>query len=155
MDEIDLDQADPRFIRELARQPGGEMILACFTCRTCTVSCPITPVNSRFNPMRVFRMAIFGLKEAVLGSDFIWLCSSCYSCQERCPQGVSITDFMTLLKNMAVQAGHAPRGIKAQMELIKTHGRIYPIDDFDNKKRKKIDLPTLPTTCEVVKEMLE
>jgi len=64
---------------------------------------------------------------------------------------VCITDFMTLLKNMAIKAGHAPAGIKAQRDLVKGQGRIYALDEFDNKKRNKIDLPSLPTTCEVVK----
>jgi len=100
-------------------------------------------------------MALYGLRKEVLESDFIWLCSSCYACQERCPQGVSITDFMTLLKNMAVKEGKAPAGIKAQMDLIKTHGRIYPLDDFDNKKRNKMDLPSLPTTCDVVNKLFQ
>jgi heterodisulfide reductase subunit C len=111
----------------------------------------VSAVNSRFNPYRIIRMALLGMKDEVLRSDFIWLCSSCYACQERCPQGVSITEFMTLLKNMAVGEGCAPQGIKAQRDLIKGQGRIYAIDEFDNKKRNKIDLPSLPTTCDVVK----
>jgi heterodisulfide reductase subunit C2 len=99
-------------------------------------------------------MALYGLKKEVLESEFLWLCSSCYACQERCPQGVSITEFMTLLKNLAVKEGHAPAGVKVQLEIIKNQGRIYPIDDFDNKKRNKINLPSLPTSCEVVKTLL-
>ncbi|MBW2344850.1 MAG: 4Fe-4S dicluster domain-containing protein [Deltaproteobacteria bacterium] len=153
MGNIDLEQADPNFRKELARQPGGKRISACFMCRTCVASCPISAVNDRFNPLRIIRMALYGLKEQVLSSDFIWLCSSCYACQERCPQGVSITEFMTLLKNMAAKEGHMPTGIKAQLGFVKGEGRIYPIDDFDNKKRAKIDLPAIPTTCEVVKEL--
>lgn len=153
MADIDLDQADPKFRKDLASQPGGERIAACFTCRTCVASCPITAVNDRFNPLRIIRMALYGLRKEVLGSDFIWLCSSCYACQERCPQGVSITDFMTLLKNMAVQAGHVPAGVKIQKETITGQGRIYAIDEFDNKKRNKIDLPSLPTSCEAVKDL--
>jgi heterodisulfide reductase subunit C len=98
-------------------------------------------------------MAIFGLKEEVLKSDFIWLCSSCYTCQERCPRGVSITEFMTLLKNIAAKSGYAPKGVRAQLDIIKGQGRIYPIDDFDNKKRKKSKLPELPTSCEAVKDL--
>lgn len=151
MADINLENADPGFRKELAQQPGGEKITACFTCRTCVASCPIAAVNDRFNPLRIIRMALYGLRREVLESDFIWLCSSCYSCQERCPQGVNITEFMTLLKNMAVKEGHVPSGVKAQKEIIKDKGRIYSIDDFDNKKRNKIDLPSLPTTCEVVK----
>jgi len=92
-------------------------------------------------------MALYGLKEQVLQSDFIWLCSSCYACQERCPQGVSITEFMTTLKNLAVKEGHAPAGARAQMDLITREGRIYPIDEFDNKKRNKLGLPSLRTSC--------
>ena len=153
MPDIDLEKTDLDFIRELEVQLGGEKISACFTCRTCAASCPITEVNGAFNPARIIRMALYGLKEEVLGSDFIWLCSSCYACQERCPQGVGITEFMTLLKNMAVKAGHAPPGIRAQRDLVIGQGRIYPIDDFDNKKRNKIDLPSLPTSCDVVKKL--
>jgi heterodisulfide reductase subunit C len=98
-------------------------------------------------------MALYGLKEDVLKSEFIWLCSSCYTCQERCPQGVTITEFMTLLKNMAVREGFVPAGIRAQLDLIRNQGRIYPIDDFDNKKRDKIGLPSLPTSCDVVQRL--
>ncbi|MDD5206011.1 MAG: 4Fe-4S dicluster domain-containing protein [Desulfobacterales bacterium] len=151
MADINLENADPGFRKEIAQQPGGEKITACFTCRTCVASCPIAAVNDRFNPLRIIRMALYGLRKEVLESDFIWLCSSCYSCQERCPQGVNITEFMTLLKNMAVKEGHVPSGVKAQKEIIKDQGRIYSIDEFDNKKRNKIDLPSLPITCEVVK----
>jgi heterodisulfide reductase subunit C len=153
MSEIDLRQADPIFSQELRSQPGGEKIAACFTCRTCTASCPICEVDERFNPLRIIRLALYGMRDEVLQSDFIWLCSSCYACQERCPQGVSITEFMTLLKNMAVREGNMPQGIRAQLELVKGEGRIYPIDDFDNKKRGKIDLPPLPTSCEVIKKL--
>ena len=153
MDKINLDRADKNFKKELISQPGGEKISACFMCRSCTASCPITAVNDTFNPLHIIRMALYGLKEEVLKSDFIWLCSSCYACQERCPQGVSITEFMTLLKNLAVKAGNMPQGIRAQRDTIKGEGRIYPIDDFDNKKRAKAALPPIPTSCAVVKKL--
>ena len=152
---VDLENADPGFKHQLKVLPGGEKIMACFTCRTCTASCPITAVNETFNPMKIIRMALYGLKREVLESDFIWLCSSCYACQERCPQGVSITDFMVLIKNMAVREGHAPQGIRTQRDIVIKEGRIYAIDDFDNKKRNKINLPSLPTTCKVVKKLFE
>lgn len=153
MTEIDVNKTDPYFARDIMNQPGGEKIWACFSCRTCTASCPIAAINHTFNPARIIRMALYGLKQDILTSDFIWFCSNCYACQERCPQGVRITDIMTLLKNMAIQAGYMPSGIKSQMDIIKGEGRIYPIDDFDNKKRAKAGLPPLPTSCEVVKTL--
>jgi heterodisulfide reductase subunit C len=152
---IDLDEINEAFLAELKRHADTASISACFACRTCTASCPASEVTDRFNPARIIRMALYGLKDRVLQSDFVWLCTSCYACQERCPQGVRITDFMTVLKNMAVKEGHIPAGIKAQMDLIHTESRIYPLDDFDNKKRKKAGLPELPTSCEVVKKLLD
>ena len=99
------------------------------------------------------RMAVLGLKEEILTSDILWLCSGCYTCQESCPMGVRITDILTYLKNMAVKSGNAPAVIKAQTDIIKDNGRIYPLDDFDNKKRKKIHLPSIPTSCEITKDL--
>jgi heterodisulfide reductase subunit C len=151
---IDLDKGDPEFTREILRQPGGEEMSTCFTCRTCSASCPITAVNRNFNPVRIIRLALYGLREEVLGSEFLWLCSSCYACQERCPQGVCITDLMTVLKNMAVKAGYTPQGIRAQRDIVAKEGRIYPLDDFDNKKRNKIGLPALPTTCDFIRKLI-
>jgi heterodisulfide reductase subunit C len=68
---------------------------------------------------------------------------------------VRITDFITLLKNMALSEGYAPKGIRAQVEVIEEHSRIYPLDDFDNKKRNKIKLPSLPTQSDVARQLIE
>ena len=153
MESINLENADPSFKYELTGHPGGESLMKCFTCLSCVTGCPVTQVNPEFSPIRILRMALYGLKEKVLASDILWLCSSCYTCQENCPMAVRITDILTLLKNMAVKAGNAPAGIRAQMDIIKGNGRIYPLDDFDNKKRQKIDLPPIPTSCDVVRDL--
>jgi len=153
--DIDLNSCDPNFKYELLEHPGGEGFRSCYACGTCSASCPIQEVNSRFNPKRIIRMALLGMREEVLKSDFVWLCSSCYACQERCPQGISITELMTALKNMAFKSGAIPQGVRVQLERIRNDGRIYAIDDFDNKKRQKADLPALPTSCEDLKTLLE
>ena len=155
MAAVDLDQCDSDFAKDLAQQPEAEKISACFGCRTCVAGCPMSAVNDTFNPARIIRMALYGMKEELLESPFIWLCTSCYSCQERCPQEIPIADIMTKLKNKAFKLGNAPVGVKAQMDIIKKAGRIYPLDDFDNKKRAKAGLPELPTSCDVVKTLFE
>jgi heterodisulfide reductase subunit C len=151
MDNKNSEQVDPNFRSELAQQLGGDIFSACLMCRTCTASCPITTNNATFNPFRIIRLALLGLRKEIFTSDFIWLCSNCYACQERCPQGINIPEFMTICKNLAVKEGYAPSGTKAQMNVIKGEGRIYPLDEFDNKKRNRSGLPSLPTSCEVVK----
>ncbi len=146
---------DPNFKNEIAAQPGGESIKACFACGSCSASCPIAEIDERYNPRRIIRMALLGMKEEVLTSDFVWLCASCYSCQERCPQGVKITDLMVALKNCAAKSGYVHPGIAAQAKPICRDGRIYAIDDFDNKKREKLGLPPVQSRAENVEKIFQ
>ena len=153
MTSINLENTDPKFKYELAKHPGAENFMRCFSCFSCVNGCPVSEVTAKFSPLRLMRTALLGLKEEVLKNENLWLCSSCYACQESCPMAVRVTDILTLLKNMAIMEGHVPMGIRVQMDLIKGNGRIYPLDDFDNKKRAKAGLPAIPTTCEVVKHL--
>jgi len=150
---LDLENTDPSFKNELLRQPAGHLFTACMACRTCSASCPVKAVDYRFDPARIIRMALYGLREEILASDFIWLCSGCYTCQESCPQGVRITEIMTLLKNIAFKTGHMPAGVRAQQDVVRKEGRIYPLDDFDSKKRKKAGLPVLRTHCDIAEQL--
>ncbi|MFH1122548.1 MAG: 4Fe-4S dicluster domain-containing protein [Pseudomonadota bacterium] len=155
MDMIDSRELDPNFRREIASEPGGENITKCFACGTCTAGCPVREVTDRYNPRKIIRMALLGMKKDVLSSQFIWLCSSCYTCQERCPQSVKIPELMNALKNIAVREGYLPSAMKAQLDLLASFGRLLEITDFENEKRKDLDLPLLQEKTEEVKIILE
>ena len=143
---------DPDFKNQVSSMPGGENLTRCFACGTCTAGCPVREIDERYNPRKIIRMVILGMKERVLKSDFIWMCSTCYSCEERCPQDVRLTDVMNAVKNLAVREGHMHPAYAAQVELIRGSGRLYEIDEFDNKKREKAGLPALqPKVDEVAK----
>jgi heterodisulfide reductase subunit C len=105
VDERDL---DPNLAREVAEEPGGEGIRSCFACGTCTAGCPVRRFNPNFNPRRIIRMVLLGMREQVMKEPFVWLCATCFTCQERCPQGVHIADLMRALKNLAVREGNMP-----------------------------------------------
>ena len=49
-------------------------------------------------PDRVIRMALLGQEDHVLGSNTIWVCSSCETCTTRCPNGIDIAGVMDWLK---------------------------------------------------------
>jgi heterodisulfide reductase subunit C2 len=149
-EDITHNRADLQSDHEFAGQLDDARLSACLMCRTCTAVCPITRLNNSFNPFRFVRLALLGYIEEILESGLVWLCSNCYACQEKCPHGVRIPDLMTALKNHGLKTGHAPREVRLQMNIIKDNGRIYPIDEFDNKKRGKLSLPSLPTSCEAV-----
>jgi heterodisulfide reductase subunit C len=152
---IDSDDLDPDFKSLIAKEPGGEHITRCFSCGTCTAGCPVREVTDRYNPRKIIRMALLGMKKDVLSSQFIWLCSSCYTCQERCPQDVKIPELMNALKNIAVKEGYLPSVMKAQLDLLASFGRLLEITDFENEKRKDLDLPLLQEKTEEVRIILE
>jgi heterodisulfide reductase subunit C len=55
---------------------------------------------------------------------------------------------MVALKNYAVKHGIVHAGISAQAQPIYSDGRIYAIEDFDNKKREKMGLPSVKSRTE-------
>ena len=152
---VGSEDLDFNFRSEIAAEPGGEMIRYCFQCGTCTASCPVRAVEDRFNPRRIIRMAILGMKSEVLTSSFVWLCSSCYACQQRCPQGVKITGIMGALKNIAVKKGMVPAMFSGQVATLKAHGRVYEVGELENEKRAKLGLPQIAEMPEEVRKILE
>ena len=152
---IDASQMDPTFADQIAAEPGGEYIRRCFACGTCTASCPVREITDRYNPRRIIRMAILGLKEEVLSSDFIWLCSACYTCDERCPQDVRITDLMNAIKNIAIREGYVHPSFKRQVELLSEHGRLYEISEFENEKRSEYGLPAIQEQAADIQKIFE
>jgi heterodisulfide reductase subunit C len=152
---LHLEDLDPRFRGEISAEPGGEMIRFCFQCGTCTASCPVRAVEDRFNPRRIIRMALLGMRNEVLTSSFVWLCSSCYACQERCPQGVKITGIMGAIRNIAVKNRLVPAMFAGQVASLKAHGRVYEVGELENEKRAKLGLPQIKQMPEEVRKILE
>ena len=119
METIKLSEKDHNFKYEIASRPGAEHFCRCFTCGTCTASCPVAEVNEEYDPRKIIRMAIFGMRDEVLSSDIIWMCQRCYVCYARCPQNVKFADVMEVIRDMAVEEGYAPKE------------RIEQIDELD------------------------
>lgn len=144
MKTLNIKDSDPDFIEELELSDFISGFRSCYTCGTCTAGCPVHRANKDYDPLRIIRMIILGLREELLKGDMIWLCSDCYTCQENCPMGVKITDIINHLKNLATREKNIPIGVSTQEKLLENQGKIYLIDDFDNKKRAKAGLPPLP-----------
>ena len=152
---IDVSKLDRNFKYQVINEPGGEGLLSCFACGTCAASCPVREVDERFNPRKLIRMVILGMKDEVLQNEFIYLCSGCYLCQERCPQDVGITELMTALRNIAVKEGYLHPSFKTQLEFVYGLGRLYELTEFANKKRAKNGLPELNPVVDEVKTLLK
>lgn len=89
-----------KFVDEVAAIPGGEKIVDCIQCGTCAGSCP-TSFLMEDTPRSLIYKTRAGLKEEVLKSPDIWLCTSCYLCYVRCPKSIKVTDIMYALKRLS------------------------------------------------------
>ena len=131
------------FSDEVTSRHGGETLTACYQCGTCASSCPVARLDSSFNPREIIKLSLLGEKEEVLSGDAIWLCCSCFNCQERCPQNVEIADLIYALRNIALEAGHSPNIYSDFASALIAEGRIVQISRFVEKKREGYGLPPL------------
>jgi heterodisulfide reductase subunit C len=141
---IKASEIDPKFKYEITKMHGGEKLLRCFQCGTCTSDCPIARFSDTYRPRQIIRMAQLGLKDRVLNSDTLWLCAACFTCTDRCPQDVEVASVIRVLRNLAAEKGCVPIVFKEQAACILDSGYAYKISELRIKKRETQGLPPLP-----------
>jgi heterodisulfide reductase subunit C len=86
-----------------------------------------------FGPRKLMYLAREGFADDVLGSDTIWLCTSCYACTVSCPQQIPVTDVMYALKRKAIESGKAPKHhpvpvmAKSFAKMVRRRGRMTEV----------------------------
>jgi len=153
LDPIDMSELDPDFREEIQSMPNAEDLSACFACSTCTAACPIANIWT-YKPHQLIRMILLGMREKVLSSKEIWLCLTCFECQERCPQAVRVTDIFFDCRNLAAEEGLIPDSIVALGKELIDNGQLYVVTaDWE---REDLDLePEVPgLSTEAVKKIL-
>ena len=116
------------FLTEVLALRGGQDVLECYQCGTCSASCPAL-VDMVHGPRRIMYMIQNGMEKEVLSSPDIWRCVSCYSCMNRCPRGIEITILFSELRRLAIQKGYV-EDKEAQFGQVFTvtlaeHGRMF------------------------------
>ncbi len=153
VDTITRKNIDTDFKQEIM-DAGAESVALCFQCGTCTGACP----SGRRTPYRirnVVRKSVMGLKDEVISDDTIWMCSTCYECQERCPRGIKIVDVVKTVRNFAAQAGYMAPAHKMTGSFVIKTGHGVPINDKTIALRKSVGLDELPPTTHQFPEALE
>ena len=140
----DAKEPKPEFTRKVI-DAGGTTVNLCFQCGTCTGSCP-SGRQTAFRIRKLVRRAQLGFEEDVLPSDDLWLCTTCFTCYERCPRGVEIVDIVMALRNMAVRQGYMAEPHRKVAELISKTGHLVSLRDQDKTLRGKLGLDETPPT---------
>jgi len=115
----------------------------------------VAKLTPRFNPRELIKLSLLGEKDEVISGDAIWLCCSCYNCQERCPQKVEIADVIYALRNIALEEGYIPNIYSEFASALLNDGRIVKVSKFVENKRSALGLPSLqPTGVDAIRKIL-
>jgi heterodisulfide reductase subunit C len=153
-DIINTSDFDLEFRKEVFEEPGAEKIVLCFNCTGCTSGCPMADQEPEYNIRKFLRMANLGMKDQLLNSPYIWYCTTCYKCQERCPQGVKNVDTMLKIRTIAIKNGIMLDNHRKVSQLVIKFGHAVPINDDAKEKRKAVGLPDTPPTVHKFKDSL-
>ena len=135
-DIYSMDDIDKEFTQKFV-DAGIETVDHCFQCGTCGGGCP----SGRRTPYRVrqiVRKCLLGLREEVVSDPALWMCTTCYTCQERCPRSVKIVDIIKMARNEAAKAGYMADAHKATGSFVIKFGHGVPINDKTKDLRKAI-----------------
>ena len=74
-------------------------------------------------------MINLGMKEKVLSSSTIWICSMCYTCATRCPRNINFPSLMMSLRNKTIRENLVKDSIKTDFhkyffEIVNKYGRL-------------------------------
>jgi heterodisulfide reductase subunit C len=84
-----------------------ETFRGCVQCTICTNVCPVVAASDDpqsdldLTPQQIMNLMRLQMKDMALGARMVWDCTTCYMCQEHCPQGVRVADVLYELRNIA------------------------------------------------------
>ena len=122
----------PNFKNEVAAHPGGERVLNCFLCGTCTAGCPISELTDDYNPRRIMRKILAGMRDEVLGGAEIWKCYQCHNCVAHCPQDVRFADVIRALREMAEAEGFREAELSVKIAELDLAARKKLLQDIES-----------------------
>ncbi len=79
---------DGGFLADLIER-AGDSFKRCYQCGTCSVVCPFSFAGTSL-PRQEMALAQWGLRDELLNSPNLWLCTTCGNCARLCPREVDI-----------------------------------------------------------------
>ncbi len=115
---------DTNLLNDLQRY-GAADVSACFSCGTCTASCPLVSNDATF-PRRMIRYAQVGMRDRLLSSKELWTCYACGECSETCPTQAEPSEFMAAARRYAI-ANYDRTGLARTMYTRPVLGTIFAV----------------------------
>ncbi len=99
MKTINLATTDTKFIRDVEGE-SGQTVANCYQCGNCTAGCPMS-FTYDLSVSQVMRLIQIGQKDMVLRSRAIWMCATCDTCTQRCPNNIDVARIMDVCRHMS------------------------------------------------------
>jgi heterodisulfide reductase subunit C len=128
METIRLHEPDVSFIREVEGR-SGQSLSRCYQCGNCTAGCPMS-FTFDYPVSRLMRLIQAGQRDLALSAGTIWMCASCETCSERCPNKIDVAGVVDACRHMACEMGkggtHAVKIFwESFSQSVEWHGRAH------------------------------
>jgi Fe-S oxidoreductase len=123
---------------------GGEALKKCYQCGTCSGTCPWTPIT-HFNIRKLVRFGQLGIDGI---EEYMWGCSTCKFCVDRCPRGVEIIDVVTAIRNVYSGGGMLPQSLRAFVGSMSARGNPWSGDQAKRNDWAKEKYPIYSNDAE-------
>lgn len=148
-----LSDTNPEFTQKIIKT-SRTIANMCYQCGTCTGSCPSAP-RSSYRIRLFMRRCVLGLEDEALTDPDLWLCTTCYSCTDRCPRDIAPTDVIMAMRNLAFKRDIVPKNFLQTVQLIYNSGHGVPNNDVNRAARTKLGLPADPPTTHSYPEFIK
>jgi len=148
-----VDDSNPEFTKNV-KAISRTIPHMCYQCGTCTGSCPSAP-RSTYRIRKFMRRAVLGLENESLTDPDLWLCTTCYSCSDRCPRDILPTDVIMAMRNLAFKRDIVPVNFLKTVTAIYASGHGVPNNDVNRAAREKIGLSRDPPTTHMYPEYIK
>jgi heterodisulfide reductase subunit C2 len=128
--QVETLAADAADFAAAVEKASGANLSACLQCAKCSSGCPVA-ARADLRPHVLLRLVQLGMRDEVLASRMIWECTSCQTCQTRCPQKVDIAAMNDALRRLSRAEGKVVQGTTVPvfndifLGTIRRLGRMY------------------------------
>jgi len=96
-------------------------LLECIQCGVCTGACPVA-VKSKLNIRRLMReISVLGR----VSDDELWSCTTCSTCELRCPKKLSPVDLVVGARSLYVEEGKVAPTVRDALESVYKNGNPW------------------------------
>ena len=97
-----------KYLQEEIIRISGVNPSKCMRCGKCSATCPAYD-EMEYHPHQFVNMVESGDIEALLNSESLYKCLSCFACIDRCPRGVEPAKVVEAVRLMAIRKQGANR----------------------------------------------